>query len=959
MTPPSESRPHAQRNVRRIGRLLLVIAALIAGVALVLYLGEGGPAAALPVLAAAGVAIMTALISLSLNAASRTRSAAWLLAIFVMLAAPGAVALFANIGVPSSILLLIAVGAIASLSLAGSEARTMILAGVAVSVTTLSLDLLLESNALWPRLTLPDWFQNGALPVFTTGVIALFGVLLWRQFPRYRLSSKLLLGFLFVALAPLILTSWRTDQALRASLTRTVNQSLVVAASRTAADLDSFLTANRLAISGQARLPLLSEYLRLPASERSASPLTQQTRDLLLSLLTAPGQGALATGQTRNTSAYFLFDASGDLVLSTTSGAALEPAQAEAIFRTPLETGEAYLSPVYYRGSTGAFYLAVPVAEPGGTPLGVLAAEVNSAWLQRLIQLNREPLGPGSESVAALFNEDGLRLADSAAAGTNALRFAALPAAPDLNNLLTLGRAPARTPAELDAQLPALAARLADARQTDQPTFFEGLIHYADDPAEPEPRHFAVLLPLRNAPWIVLTSQPEPVALAPVRAQTRTTILLALVAALAVTGLSAIASRNLTQPIVSLTRAAEQVRSGDLSARATPAGDDEITQLIKTFNAMTSQLQDTLNRSEQLVAERTAQLQATADISRATAGIRNLNDLLELALEMIRGRFGFYHASVFLLDDAGEYAVLRESTGEVGAQLKAQGHRLAIGSRSLVGWVTQNRRPRIARDVADDPFHFKNPLLPETRSECCLPLLVGDRLLGALDVQSRERDDFNENDLQALQVLADQLSIAIENASLFQRTQAALAEAQSLYQQTLNTSWRNTAIEQNLLPRTLVYDLEPGGAESDNPIQVPLRLRGQLIGVIELHGRPEERPLNAQEQAVLETIAAQIASALESAALLQESQARSRRDQLITAITDEMRSSLNPAFIVQSGIRQLGRALGATEVTLRLQPKPIAKDSPDITLPSGDGEAGSAPSQPAPLAPPASLAHGS
>ncbi|MDW8327518.1 MAG: GAF domain-containing protein [Anaerolineales bacterium] len=928
-TPPSTERAHVPHNARRIGYLLLITAGLMAAVAIGLYLSEGHLPAAVLVLIAAGMTTLVALIGLWLNAVGHTRLAIWLPAGFIMLAGPVAIALFAEIGVPASLALLLAVSAITALTLAGAEARAMILAGVVAGALTLSLDLLLESNAFWPRLSLPTWFHNLALPVFLAVSTGLFGILLWRQFPRYRLSSKFLLGFVIAALTPLILGSWRTDRDLRANLSRTTNQALLAAASRIAADIDSFITANRLAISGQARLPLLSAYLRLPAAERNASPLAQEVRALLLSLLTAPGQGALVTAETRNTSAYFLLDAGGELVMSTSPGDRPEPNLTEVILRTPLTSGQAYLSPVYYRGATGALYFFAPVTEPGQAPIGVLVARVNAAWLQRFIQLNHEPLGPDSASVAALFNEDGLRLADSAAAGTNALRFAALPATPDLNNLFTLGRAPARTPAELDAGLPELAARLAEAHQTDQPTFFEGVIHYTDDPAEPEPRHLAVLLPLRNAPWVVLVSQPETVALAPVRAQTRSNILLAMVTALGVTGLAAVATRNLTRPITTLTQVAERVRKGDLSARATPFGEDEITELTKTFNAMTGQLQSALTKAEQLVAERTAQLEATADISRATAGIRDLDELLSLAVELIRGRFGFYHASIFLLDEAGEYAVLRESTGEIGAQLKARGHRLAVGSRSLVGWVTQNRRLRVARDVADDPFHFKNPLLPETRSECCLPLMVGDRLLGALDVQSREPDDFNENDLKALQVLADQLSIAIENAKLFERTQAALAEVQALYQRILNTSWRNTLVEQNLLPRTLIYDLEPGGAESDNPILVPLRLRGQLIGVIELHGRPEEQPLSAQEQAVLETVALQIASALESVALLQESQARSRRDQLITAISDEMRSSLNPTFIVQSGIRQLGRALGATEVIIRLQPQPTAKALPD------------------------------
>jgi GAF domain-containing protein/HAMP domain-containing protein len=395
--------------------------------------------------------------------------------------------------------------------------------------------------------------------------------------------------------------------------------------------------------------------------------------------------------------------------------------------------------------------------------------------------------------------------------------------------------------------------------------------------------------------------------------------LLSLMFAVGVAGISLLATRSLARPIGQVTRAAERVSAGDLSARAATLSTDEIGQLAGTFNTMTAQLQQTLNELEQRVSERTAQLQATADISRATAGVRDLDELLELAVELIRGRFGFYHASVFLIDEAGEYAVLRESTGEIGAQLKARGHRLAVGSRSLVGWVTQNHQLRVARDVAGDPFHFKNPLLPETRSELSLPLLVGGRLLGALDVQSRELDAFTDTDIQALQVLADQLSIAIENALLFRQTQSALAEARALYQQTLDANWRDVLATQ---ARELVFDLEPGGAVSAHPVEIPLRLRDRVIGSIALHGRPGDAPLSPEEAAVLETVAAQLATALESAALIQESQSRSQRDRLITAITDEMRASLNPAAILQNSIRQLGRVLGATEVTVRLNPAP-------------------------------------
>jgi len=146
-----------------------------------------------------------------------------------------------------------------------------------------------------------------------------------------------------------------------------------------------------------------------------------------------------------------------------------------------------------------------------------------------------------------------------------------------------------------------------------------------------------------------------------------------------------------------------------------------------------------------------------------------VDELLKQAVELIRDRFGYYHASVFLLDERGEYAVLRESTGDVGARLKARGHRLAVGPGSIIGWVTSNGQPRVASDVGQDPEHVQNELLPATRSEAAVPLKVGGRVLGALDVQSIESNTFAQADLNVLQLVADQLAIALENSRLFTR----------------------------------------------------------------------------------------------------------------------------------------------------------------------------------------------
>jgi len=230
-------------------------------------------------------------------------------------------------------------------------------------------------------------------------------------------------------------------------------------------------------------------------------------------------------------------------------------------------------------------------------------------------------------------------------------------------------------------------------------------------------------------------------------------------------------TRFLAQPVQELTDRALRMAGGDLNTRVSIQRADEIGLLAQAFNSMMDQLRDLYEGLEAKVEARTRQLQAAAEVGRAATSILNMELLLARALELIRERFGYYHASIFLLDEAGTYAVLRESTGEVGALLKARGHRLAVGSNSIIGWVTANRRPRIASEVGKDPVHFKNELLPDTRSEAALPLLIGDRILGALDVQSRDANAFNQADIEVLQILADQLAVAIENGRLFTRQQ--------------------------------------------------------------------------------------------------------------------------------------------------------------------------------------------
>jgi PAS domain S-box-containing protein len=166
---------------------------------------------------------------------------------------------------------------------------------------------------------------------------------------------------------------------------------------------------------------------------------------------------------------------------------------------------------------------------------------------------------------------------------------------------------------------------------------------------------------------------------------------------------------------------------------------------------------------------RAMQLATAAEVSRDAISILDVDQLLTETVNLIRERFGFYHAGVFLVDDASEYAVLRAATGKAGQKMLEQQHKLQVGEVGIVGYVTERGEPRIAHDVGRDSAHFNNPLLPNTRSEMAFPLIVHGRVIGALDVQSTEKAAFSNEDVATLQTMADQLAIAIENARLYEK----------------------------------------------------------------------------------------------------------------------------------------------------------------------------------------------
>ena len=159
-------------------------------------------------------------------------------------------------------------------------------------------------------------------------------------------------------------------------------------------------------------------------------------------------------------------------------------------------------------------------------------------------------------------------------------------------------------------------------------------------------------------------------------------------------------------------------------------------------------------------------LKASARAAKNITTILDSYELFQRTVDIICDEFGFYYAGVFLVDEGSQYAVLKAGRGDAGKAMLREGHKLAIGGNSMIGASIANKKGRIALDVGEEAVFFENPHLPKTRSEMALPLVIGDEAIGALTVQSTDEAAFHEEDIDALQTMADQLAVAIQNARL-------------------------------------------------------------------------------------------------------------------------------------------------------------------------------------------------
>lgn len=389
-----------------------------------------------------------------------------------------------------------------------------------------------------------------------------------------------------------------------------------------------------------------------------------------------------------------------------------------------------------------------------------------------------------------------------------------------------------------------------------------------------------------------------------------------------------------------LRRAAQALADGDFSVPVPDAQrGDEIGMLATSFVNMRDQVRTLVDELENRVAVRTRDINATQEISRYAATQRDLQTLMDRVVELITDRFdNIYHAQIFLIDAEQRDAVLRSSTGEAGRQLLSRGHRLGIGSLSVIGQVTQQGRLIVARDASVSQVHRRNEFLPNTLAELAIPLRVGETVIGALDVQSQIRDAFDEDQIAVLQTMADQIAVAIQNALLYQDSLQRVTEIETTNREATRQAWEEFIRDQRaeMLTSQAGYSTEEelsdlrrlaaargeivvGTVTSRNtvPVAAPVVLRGQVLGAVEW-----ELPaasLSEEKLELAKELANRLALSLDNARLFQESQRATERERLVNSIAAKLTAQTTINDILQTAVREVGQALRAPQVSIQLR----------------------------------------
>jgi len=717
------------------------------------------------------------------------------------------------------------------------------------------------------ELVAPTWRLVSPLmlvvsPILTGILGMVFIVIIVRQAFGGSLRTKLVIAFLAVTIIPLAIISLITYYSSRTALTNDANQKLASAASTIAAELDMFIDHNLQTVRAAGQSSAVTDYLTLPPNQRAGS--AEEAR--LLKFVTA-----LSRQDPVFISSVAAFDTKGvDVADTSASDIGLNKAD-RVYFKDTMQADLPYASDVEHSATSGvpSIYFAAPVHDTAGKIIGLIRIRYPASILQKLI-VDETGLA-GESSYAVVLDSNHIRLAHGTDRDRVFKSIVPLDAAL-LKDLQSKGLMPAGTPQELGTNLTDFEAGL---NNLEQVPFF------ASDTNGDGTLEQAAFASMTTKPWLVSAIQSEDVFLAPITTQTTNNVLIALLVALVVGVAGFFFSQTLAGPIVRLTQTAQKIAEGDINVQAKVETGDEIGTLAGTFNRMTQQLRDFIATLESRVADRTRNLELAGEVGRTVSQVRALDVMLKDAAELIRKQFDLYYVQVYLTNPSQTALVLQSGTGTVGAELVGRAHQLPLTTASINGRAAIEKKSVVISDTTTSPTFKSNPLLPDTRSEMAVPLMIGERVVGVLDMQSVHAGSLSTDILPAFEAMAGQLAIAIQNATFLAETDQARAEVEAQARRLSRANWvdyldaihkpeeTGFVFEQNKIA-PMTQEEQSQLSTNENAMTAPIAVTGESLGnlVVEMEG---QSPI-ARTNELVNTVAQQVARQIESLRLLESAE---------------------------------------------------------------------------------------
>ena len=387
---------------------------------------------------------------------------------------------------------------------------------------------------------------------------------------------------------------------------------------------------------------------------------------------------------------------------------------------------------------------------------------------------------------------------------------------------------------------------------------------------------------------------------------------------------------RLINPLIDLANTAERIASGELNLNAEILQDDELGDLSRAFNTMTTQLRNLVTGLELRVLERTRdlerqseQLKLAVEIAREASAYRQVDEVIYKTVTLIAERFGYEFVGLYLVDERRDFAIMSVVSGNISKDWSTEKRRIRIGSFDPVGISANTGESRI---VTDASIGYNSVYLPNIKMRMVLPLKVGQQIIGVLDIQSIDVDKVNQEIMSILQVIVDQVAIAYDSARIFQRMSIALKELELLTGKYTKASWaaaRNEFIESGgyEFDGTFVRPLNrrvknESGIDKNKDLKIPLIIRDDLIGSLDVQFKNAVHDPAFEES--LKEIAERLTLLMENARLVMEARSIAAREQQINKITTQIRGSTNMDAILRNAVQELGKAFGSTKTFIKL-----------------------------------------